>query len=62
MSGGGARCYFVAEKYFSLSEEIGNTLSSRFARDDLEKVFGFDLADLETYDPTDEYEFSEILD
>ncbi|CAE7827512.1 GIP, partial [Symbiodinium sp. CCMP2456] len=60
----GGRCHLVAEEHLrpSSPEEVGDILSSKIARDDLEKLLNLDPDDPETYHSSDEYEPSEAPD
>ena len=60
----GGRCHLAAEEHLrpSSPEEVGDILSSRIARDDLEKLLNLDPDDPETFDDTEEYAPSEVQD
>ena len=54
----GGRCHLVAEEHLrpSSPEEVGDILSSKIARDDLEKLLNLDPDDPSTYEQVDEPE------
>ncbi|CAE7252997.1 RE1 [Symbiodinium sp. CCMP2592] len=58
----GGRCHLVAEEHLrpSTPEEVGDILSTKVARDDLEKLLNLDPDDPDTYAPSEDYEPSEM--
>ncbi|CAE7835178.1 RE2 [Symbiodinium microadriaticum] len=60
----GGRCYLCAEEHLrpSTSEELGDLLSTRIARDDLEKLLNLDPDDPSTYQDGGDVEMDGNLD
>ncbi|CAE7529744.1 GIP [Symbiodinium sp. CCMP2592] len=57
----GGRCHLVAEEHMrpSTPEEVGDILTTKVARDELEKLLNLDPNDPDTYAPSEDYEPSE---